>query len=260
MSALALTVFLASLLGSLHCAGMCGPLVAVYAGGDPSRGLARGASHLAYNLGRLVTYAALGAVAGGLGAALDLAGQVAGLQRVAAPLAGLFIAAIGVLSLLKLRGFDLGRMPVPPALRRFVGRVMGGVKGRPPIWRATILGLASAILPCGWLWAFAIVAVGTGGALPGALVMSVFWAGSVPIMVAVGVGIQTLAGPLRKRLPALSAIALVVVGLAAVFVRFEKLDAALALRRAPQSVEEAVRHVHDVEDETPACCDGEREE
>ncbi|MBE7450024.1 MAG: sulfite exporter TauE/SafE family protein [Kofleriaceae bacterium] len=42
--------------------------------------------------------------------------------------------------------------------------------------RAALLGLLSAALPCGWLWAFVVVAAGTGSPVGGALVMTAFWA------------------------------------------------------------------------------------
>ena len=47
--------------------------------------------------------------------------------------------------------------------------------------------------------------------MAGAVTMAVFWAGTVPILVAVGVGVQGLAGPLRRHLPTLTAAALVIV-------------------------------------------------
>ena len=61
MIALAGSVLLASLLGSPHCAGMCGGFVCFYSGQD-GRGQTR--AHAAYNLGRLVSYLVLGLLAG----------------------------------------------------------------------------------------------------------------------------------------------------------------------------------------------------
>ncbi|HEY0971648.1 MAG TPA: sulfite exporter TauE/SafE family protein, partial [Gemmatimonadales bacterium] len=75
---LALAVLVASLVGSPHCAGMCGPFVCFYAGaGAGARPVARWAAHAAYNGGRLLSYLALGALAGTLGAGLDAAGSMA---------------------------------------------------------------------------------------------------------------------------------------------------------------------------------------
>ena len=81
------TVLVASFFGSLHCAGMCGPFVALYSGLETSP-RARWTRHAAYHLGRLITYVALGAVAGALGSAVDLAGSAAGIARMSALVSG----------------------------------------------------------------------------------------------------------------------------------------------------------------------------
>lgn len=254
MTALVVTVFLASLVGSLHCAAMCGPLVAVYAGADPSHGWRRGLGHVFYSGGRLLAYATLGAAAGGLGAALDLAGRLAGIQRVTAIAAGALIALWGLVSLLQARGIDVGRLALPAFVRRMLGRVMVQVRDKPPMLRALIIGLASALLPCGWLYAFVVAAAGTSSAARGALVMSVFWAGTVPVMVSLGLGLQAMAGPLRRHLPVISAVALIIVGLLAVVTRIEKAAVAGAGRRTPATVEQALEQVQAAADEPPPCC------
>ncbi len=250
MTALVLAVFAASLLGSLHCAGMCGGLVAAYAGADAARGLARGASHLAYNAGRLVSYAALGSLAGLAGRALDLAGAFAGAQRTALGVAGLLILAWGVYSLLQALGARVPRLPVPPPLRRALGAGLQVAGAWPPAARAGAIGVLTALLPCGWLYAFVVTAAGTGGAARGALVMAVFWAGTLPVMTAVGLGVQALAGPLRRHVPVACAIALLAVGLYTVLGRFLLLD--LPLPAPPASVAEAVAQAGGAK---PACCE-----
>src|SRR5205823_3884811 len=112
VTALIAAVFLASLLGSLHCAGMCGAFLAFAVGAeDPGAGR-RAALQGAYHIGRLCTYLVFGAVAGGVGAALDLGGSLVGVQRVAAVLAGSMMVVFGVGAALRLRGVRLPRAPV----------------------------------------------------------------------------------------------------------------------------------------------------
>ncbi len=246
MSALVATVFVASLLGSLHCAGMCGGLVAFYAGGTAGPGRASWGAHAAYSLGRLLVYAAIGALAGTLGAAIDgIGGALAGVQRAAAVVAGLFIAAWGVYSLLIALGVSVPRLPVPAAVSRPVARGIRAVAGQPAALRGLVVGLLTGLLPCGWLWAFAATAAGTGSAPAGALVMAVFWTGTLPVLLALGAGVQTLAGPLRRAVPAITAVALIVVGLFAVITRGSMAEAAqkALTRPATASVETA-----------PPCC------
>ena len=80
--------------------------------------------------------------------------------------------------------------------------------------------MLTGFLPCGWLWAFVVAAAGTGSALGGALVMAVFWLGTVPAMT----GVLALGGPaaiwLRRRMPAVTAIALIVLGLGTLAMRW----------------------------------------
>ena len=215
MTALTVGVLLASLTGSLHCAGMCGGLVAVYAGDLPG-GRGAGAAHIAYNLGRLVAYATLGALAGAFGAALDQGGALLGVQRAASAVAGAFIAVWGATVLLESFGWSGPRLGPPPWLRGIVGRGLGLVAGRQPTTRARAVGLLTGCLPCGWLYAFVVSAAGTGTAVGGAALMAVFWLGTLPVMASVGMGLGRLAGPLRRHVPTACAVAMILVGLLAV--------------------------------------------
>lgn len=219
MSALALTVLAASLLGSLHCAGMCGGFVAFYAGdvrGRNTRG-GRAVAHLAYHGGRLAAYAVLGAVAGAFGSGLDLAaGRLAGAHRVAAVAAGALITLWGAVSLFEALGGRAVRLEPPAFMRGLVGRGLARLAGQPPLVRAGAMGLLTGCLPCGWLYAFVVTAAGTGGAAAGAALMAVFWLGTLPVMVSLAAGVRALAGPLRRHVPAASALAMIAVGLLAV--------------------------------------------
>lgn len=216
MTALIAAVFLASLLGSLHCAGMCGAFLAfaVVAEDDSPRRAARrrAALNAAYNGGRLVTYTALGAIGGLIGSAVDLGGSAVGLQRAAAMLAGAMMVGFGVITILRLRGVRLPQAPAPALLRTAMVRGHRAVAAWNPLTRALAIGLLTTFLPCGWLYAFAITAAGTGDPLSGAITMAAFWLGTLPVMAALGAGVQALAGPLRRRLPMLTSVALVAVG------------------------------------------------
>ena len=210
---LALAVLAASLVGSPHCAAMCGGFVCFYAGPDPVRGgRARAAAHAAYNGGRLVSYLTLGALAGAVGAGLDAAGRVAGVGRLAAVAAGLLMVGWGLARLAALSGIRL-RAAGPPVAHAWTARLLRAQRARPPIARAAATGLLTTLLPCGWLYAFVATGAAAGSAAGGALVMLAFWAGTLPVLVALGVGVQRFAGPLARRLPAVSAMLVVALGL-----------------------------------------------
>ncbi len=248
-------VLVASLLGSLHCAGMCGPLVAVYAAGDASRGLRRGLSHAVYSAGRLVAYAVVGAVAGSVGAALDLAGNLVGVQRITGIVAGVLIVLWGIVSLLQIRGYGLDRLPLPSSAQRLLSSVFAGVREKPPVVKAAIIGLASALLPCGWLYFFVMIAAGTGGPLRGALVTTAFWVGTLPVMVSLGLGIQAVAGPFRKHLQTVAALVMIALGMYSVVTRWDRL-AGKALPDPASSLREALGRLDDEEKQpTHPCCE-----
>jgi len=211
-------VFLASVLGSLHCAGMCGAFVAFAVGADPQRG-GSARLHAAYNLGRLSTYTALGVAAGAVGRAIDLTGEAAGAQRVAASLAGAMMVGFGVIMLLRHRGVRLPRAPLPPGLRGLTERGHRFASSRGPVARALLVGMLTTLLPCGWLYAFVVTAAGTGSPVWGGVTMAVFWLGTLPALVAVGAGASRLAGALGRRLPLATTALLIGVGLWTIFGR-----------------------------------------
>jgi hypothetical protein len=236
VNALALTVLAASLVGSLHCVGMCGGFVAFYTSAGGRR---PGLGHAAYNFGRLAAYASLGALAGALGRALDLAAAPAGIQRGAAVLAGVLIALWGTRTLLETAGVRVARLEPPAALRGAIARGVAAVAAQPPVTRAIVIGLLTGLLPCGWLYAFIATAAGTGDPLRGAGLMVVFWLGTLPAMAGLGVAVQALAGSLRRWVPAACAVAMIVVGLLAVAGRARAPE-----RHAIQHSETGAPHEH----------------
>ncbi|HVX41726.1 MAG TPA: sulfite exporter TauE/SafE family protein [Gemmatimonadaceae bacterium] len=210
---LVLGVLAASLLGSVHCAAMCGAFTCLYA--PPGRA-ARLASQLAYNVGRLVSYTLLGVVAGALGARMNVLGERAGVTHAAEVLAGsLMIAwAAGVFAA------SLGvRIPVtlaPEWAKRLLGNVLVAARERSERTRALLMGLVTTLLPCGWLYTFVVVAGGTGSAWRGAAVMFAFWLGTVPVLLTVGVAAPRLLRPFARRLPLVSAALVLTLGVLSV--------------------------------------------
>ncbi|MCO8121899.1 sulfite exporter TauE/SafE family protein [Stieleria sp. TO1_6] len=209
----------ASVLGSMHCVGMCGPL-AIWAsgGGETShRGSLISATSL-YHLGRLLTYTLAGAMAGWIGSMIDLGGDWLGIQVAAARLVGAAMIVIGIAKLWRMTG---GRLPwatggpVGPTPSRISGVL---VKLRPVIFRLPIAaralatGMLTTLLPCGWLYLFALIAAGTGSPVNGAIVMAAFWLGSVPALVALVAGVRVLAQRYSKLVPAAAAVMLIFAG------------------------------------------------
>jgi sulfite exporter TauE/SafE len=197
---------------------MCGAFV-LFAVGDPAADGRRLPLHAAYHGGRLITYTALGAIAGLLGAAFDFGGSLVGVQRAAAILAGAMMVGFGTIAILRIQGVRVPKPPIPRAWERVLTAGHRFAAGRPPIVRALATGLLTTLLPCGWLYAFVITAAGTASPALGALTMVAFWVGTVPVLVALGTGLRAIMGALGRRLPTLTAAAVVVVGLATIIMR-----------------------------------------
>lgn len=199
-------VLLASLTGSLHCAGMCGGFVAVYSS-HPAGVL----PHVAYNLGRLVTYVLLGVAAGFFGRAVDAAGSMAGFQNLASFVVGLLMVGWGMKMLTNVR-FPRGSGWL---LECFSSPFISALRVREslrPIVFAAILGLLSTFLPCGFLYGFVLMAAGTADPMRGGVLMGLFWLGTVPIMALLGGSIRLLSARLLRLLPRLAAILILFAG------------------------------------------------
>jgi sulfite exporter TauE/SafE len=216
MISLWVTIGVSSLAGSLHCVAMCGPLVGLH-GGARSLRLA-----LVHALGRLTTYATLGALAGLAGRAVDVAGHLVAIQHVAGLVAGAVIVGWGVHAIAVARGWLQIRSTGGALFRRGLSQL----RGRRAVRRAWLIGVLTGLLPCGWLWAFVVSAAGTASPWIGASVMIVFWLGTVPAMT----GVLALGGPaierIRRRLPVIAACVLIGLGLATLAVRWSDAGAA----------------------------------
>jgi sulfite exporter TauE/SafE len=196
----------AGALCSLHCVGMCGGLIAVASEGS-SGTRQRLSVQLVYQSGRLASYLALGVVAGTLGRALDLAGHAAGVGKTAAVVAGATMVLWGLWAMLEAGGVKR-RLPQIRLLPRGVLAWLGGLQQRPPVLRAAVLGGASALLPCGFLYGFALAAAASGSSARGAAVMAAFWLGNLPALLGFGFALSGVLSKLRRHLPLLSAATL----------------------------------------------------
>jgi sulfite exporter TauE/SafE len=248
MTALLLAVLTASLLGSAHCAGMCGPLMLLATDVVQIGPLAR-PPRWAYHVSRGLAYAALGALAGGLAATLELAVANRGM-RIAGFVAASAVALFGVAAMLDAAGWRR-RSWLPPVLQRLQYELGTRIARRPARQRAFGMGLLSVLLPCGWLYAFVAVAAGTGSPAAGAAVMAAFWIGTVPALALVGLTARRLS----LRWPSLRLATAALVTLVGTGVASSRWQTELRLYKdgadACESAEAALAHAIK---ETPACC------
>jgi sulfite exporter TauE/SafE len=162
---------LAGLVGSPHCIGMCGGFAA-------SAGAQRGGA-LAWTAGRLGTYAALGAAAGGLG------GAVPGPAWLGEALSVVFLAwfAAGLAGLSPHLA-----LPAPAALQRAGARLIG----RTDVLGRVAFGAVNGLLPCGLVYAALAFPVAAGSPAAGALSMVAFGLGTAPALALAALGLRRL--------------------------------------------------------------------
>ncbi|MEO1574459.1 MAG: sulfite exporter TauE/SafE family protein [Pseudomonadota bacterium] len=191
---LAVTAALATgFMASGHCVGMCGPMAALGTGAGaastPQRRIGRA---LAYNAARLLSYATVGALFGGLGHALGSAADIAQWSVVLRIGLGALMLIIGLRLLLARRRTSI--------LERAGGRVWRRLapltRGLDPAGRTRdlfVLGLLWGYLPCGMVYSMLAVAALSGTAAHGALTMLAFGVGTLPAMVGLSLAGSRLA-------------------------------------------------------------------
>jgi sulfite exporter TauE/SafE len=164
--------FIAGLVTSLHCAGMCGPLACTLM---PVRGDRADAQTVAtvYHVARLSGYALLGALAGGLGAAPLTWISHSWLRWLPWVFVLFFIA-------LALRWDSF--IPKFIALTRLTWKLQSFVRGRSRVTAAALMGLSTPLLPCGPLYFLVALATLSGSALRGVEFMLAFGLGTVPLL------------------------------------------------------------------------------
>lgn len=164
--------FVAGLVTSLHCAGMCGPLACLL---TPAKGERADAAlvHTSYHGSRLAAYAVLGAVAGGIGAAPAAFFNT----PVARALPWVMVVYFVFVA------FKLGhRLPRLALLGRVQLAVRAWARGRPAAQVAATMGAATPLLPCGPLYFLIAMAGFAGSAVRGAELLLAFGLGTVPLL------------------------------------------------------------------------------
>lgn len=203
-----LLIMFTGFVGSFHCAAMCGPFVSYYS-------LTPGATwkaHPAYQLGRLGAYLGLGAAAGLLGHGILKAASVLALQKTMMIVMGVLLVAAGL-------SYYLPKRFLPHAssrLRRILKAPMTFTRSASGNERAALIGLFSTLLPCGFLYAYALAALASGHPLKGLLTMGAFWLGTLPATLGVGALAKTFADRMPIQLAKLTPIMLVILGLLAI--------------------------------------------
>ncbi|KIH76363.1 hypothetical protein GFER_12015 [Geoalkalibacter ferrihydriticus DSM 17813] len=172
------------LLGSGHCIGMCGGIIAAL-----SLSVRQGGAglwfQLAYHLGRLTTYGVMGATLGWVGSMVVYTEGFQAASRVILIGADLLLIAAGLAT----AGLAGRRSPLEiegMVPTRLIGKAVIRLRRWPPALAALPLGLAFGLLPCGLVYAVALTAAQSADPGRGALLMLAFGLGTVPALMLVG--------------------------------------------------------------------------
>ena len=201
-----ITALLLGLAGSLHCVGMCGPLLlALPLDATGKRQVLR--QMLVYHSGRVLTYAALGMLFGLLGKGL----AVAGMQKVLSIGAGVFMLGMAFMAwrferlITALPGFG--------AFTHEVKSRIGKLMRQNPNGSTFSIGLLNGLLPCGMVYAALAGAIATTGIPEGGLFMLTFGLGTLPLLLIVSVLGRSFSVSIRQKIKIAQPILLGLVGL-----------------------------------------------
>lgn len=197
-------------LGSFgHCVGMCGPLTVAFSLSQQRQETPHWRSslgfHVLLNLGRIISYALVGAALGGVGSVLIASGQLAGigsgLRQGMAILTGLMLIWFG---LVQIKPDFLPRLPIlhplQGGLHQRLSSAMTQLSMETRWWTPVMLGGVWGLIPCGFLYAAQIKAAETGDLFLGAATMLAFGLGTMPMMLGVGVSASRLSTSKRSQL------------------------------------------------------------
>jgi len=182
--------FSAGLVGSGHCLGMCGGIVTALALSHRDTDAAgRFVYNLLYHVGRICTYSTLGLLAG-LAAQAGMVDQLRPLVRWLFLAANLFVAAIGIFTVLGVRA--LGISALDGSGWGFLRGQLSRLRGSRSVLAALPTGLLMGLLPCGLVYGVLISAATSGSALRGGGMMLAFGCGTLPVLLAYGQVASTL--------------------------------------------------------------------
>jgi uncharacterized protein len=190
-----------------HCIGMCGPLQGAFAltrGQQGQRGWRLLITLLVYHGGRLFSYGLLGTLFGLVGAAVLLGSNARSWQGGLSLFAGMIMLPLGF----GLMGWlpTVRWMENNPVSRRVTGLV-ARLLASPASSATLVLGLANGFLPCGPVYTAGLTAASTGNPWQGFLAMIFYGMGTVPVMLAFGLGgtrlLQSRNRPLLQKIAAL---------------------------------------------------------
>ena len=198
--------FMAGLLGSGHCLGMCGALVSgFFMKAGPSRSYF---PYFAYQFSRIFVYTLVGFAAAALGVVLVSSGVFGKLQSILQMLIGsvVVILALGILGWIPWQG-SIKLIPM-----KLLRKGYASANSRGPIIGASLAGLLNGLMPCPLTFAMAVKATSAATIAEGGALMLTFGAGTLPMMLFVSVAFGKMSSSMRGMMLKAAALIMVAMG------------------------------------------------
>ncbi len=207
-----LTIISIAFLGSFgHCIGMCGGIVLAYSTikiNPASSKVTQGVAHLLYSFGRVLTYTILGAMFGALGGVVTFSNNANGGLLIFAGIV-MILAGLSLMGKIKFLTIIEHSFSSSSIYKNAFKSVLNSKSNL----SFFVLGMLNGLLPCGFVYFFAITAASTADPLYGALVMFIFGISTIPAMFGLGfLTSLTSATSFRNMMMSLSSIAVILYG------------------------------------------------
>ncbi len=206
------TIVTIAFLGSFgHCIGMCGGIVLAYSTikiEPASSKVSKTVAHLLYNFGRVLTYTILGALFGAIGGVATFSNTANGTLLIIAGVA-MILAGLSLMGKIKFLTVIEHSISSSNFYKKSFQKILHS-KSNTSFF---ILGMLNGLLPCGFVYFFAITAASTASPLYGALVMFIFGISTIPAMFSLGF-LSSLASAtsFRNMMMSLSSVAVILYG------------------------------------------------
>ena len=207
------TIVSIAFLGSFgHCIGMCGGIVLAYSTikiEPASSKISKTQAHLLYNFGRVFTYTVLGSLFGTIGGVATFSNKANGILLI---IAGVAMIMAGLSLMGKIKFLTLIEHSISSS--NFYKKSFQKILHSKSNSSFFILGMLNGLLPCGFVYFFAITAASTASPLYGALVMFIFGVSTIPAMFSLGfLSSLATATSFRNMMMSLSSVAVILYGL-----------------------------------------------
>ena len=167
-----------------HCVGMCGGIVIAYSStkikSDWTKKI-QAIAHLLYSFGRVTTYTILGALFGLVGGVVTFDNLTSGIFLI---ITGLMMVLVGLSLMGKIKFLTI--LEHSCSKSPLYQSTFKSLLGSQSLFSFYLLGMLNGLLPCGFVYVFAITAASTGSALWGAFVMLIFGLSTIPALFSLG--------------------------------------------------------------------------